>query len=84
MGTTLGALYGLAGRRLPLGPTVSGAVFGLLAFGGNYLGLLPGLGLVAPATRYPPRQNFLLVGSHLVWGAVAGMLTERLLSGRGK
>lgn len=81
MGTALGAIYGLAGRRIPLGPTASGAAFGLLAYGANYLGLLPGIGLMAPATDYPPRRNVLLIVSHLVWGAVAANVTERLLPG---
>jgi uncharacterized membrane protein YagU involved in acid resistance len=77
MGTGLGVLYGMVGRRLPLHPSAAGAVFGLLAYGGNYQVLLPALGLAPPATQYPVRRNVLLITSHLVWGGLTGMLLNQ-------
>ncbi len=76
MGTAAGALYGfLAGRQRLPGP-LAGAGFGLAVWAGNYLGLLPALGILRPATEHPPRRTALMVAAHLVWGAVVGTLAD--------
>src|SRR4051794_11851094 len=57
MGTAAGALYGLlAPRQRLLGP-LAGAGFGLAVWAGNYLGLLPALGILRPATEHPPSNR---------------------------
>lgn len=74
MGTALGALYGaIAGPRALRGP-VPGAAAGLAVWAGNYLGLLPALGILRPATEHPPHRTGLMIAAHLVWGAIAGSL----------
>ena len=74
MGTAMGALYGGLNTRLPLAGPIAGAGVGLGVWAGNYLGLLPTLGLLSPATRHPGRRMALMIAAHLVWGASAGTL----------
>jgi putative membrane protein len=57
---------------------VKGIGFGLLVWAGSYLGLLPALGLLSPATQHAPQRNLLMIAAHLVWGAVLGAVTDRL------
>jgi len=78
MGTAAGALYGLLARKQPLPGPLAGAGFGLAVWAGNYLGLLPALGLLRPATEHPPRRTALTVTAHLVWGVVVGALVDSL------
>lgn len=73
-GAATGAIYGaLAGERP--GPA-SGAGFGLLVWAGSYMGLLPALGVLRPATEHPARRTALMIAAHLVWGAALGALCE--------
>ena len=72
VGTAMGALYGPVSRLIPLPEPLSGAAFGLAVWAGNYLGLLPALGLLRPATEHPSRRVGLMLAAHLVWGAAAG------------
>ncbi len=74
MGTTAGALYGLLARRQPFAGPLAGAGFGLAVWAGNYLGLLPALGILRPATQHPPRRTALVIAAHLVWGVSIGAL----------
>lgn len=74
MGAAAGALYGLIARHQPLPAPLAGAAFGIAVWAGNYLGLLPALGVLRPATEHPPRRTALMVAAHLVWGAVLGTL----------
>lgn len=76
-GAAMGALYGaVAGLPGPAG--LKGLVHGLGVWGGNYLGLLPALGILSPATEHPPRRTAVMIAAHLVWGAVVGAVVERL------
>lgn len=81
-GAATGALYGLlAGAlrsRRPMPPLVSGIGWGLTVWSVSYLGLLPLVGLLRPATHQPAGRNLLMIAAHIVWGAVLGTLTERL------
>jgi hypothetical protein len=83
MGTVMGALYGPVSRLIPLPAPVAGAGFGLAVWAGNYLGLLPALGLLSPATKHPPRRVGLMIAAHLVWGAAAGIMLS-LLADQGR
>lgn len=76
MGTAAGALYGLIAQKQPLPGPVAGAGFGLAVWAGNYLGVLPALGILRPATEHPLRRTALMVAAHLVWGAVVGTLMD--------
>src|SRR5437660_401755 len=61
MGTAAGALYGLCARSLPLPGPLAGAGFGLAVWAGNYLGMLPALGVLRPATEHPPHRTALMI-----------------------
>jgi hypothetical protein len=79
-GTAVGSLYGPLSRQAPGPPAVKGMGYGLMVWTVSYLGLLPALRLLSPATRHPARRNAnaLMIGAHLVWGAVLGLATESL------
>ena len=83
-GTACGALYGalsdgLDGLGVP--PALSGVGFGLAVWAGSYLGWLPAAGLISPATEHPPRRNALMIAAHVVWGAAAGVMLDKLAGG---
>jgi hypothetical protein len=60
-----------------------GALFGLGVWLASYLGLLPALRLLKPATEHPKRRSALMIAAHLVWGGCAGLLAHRLEAKRG-
>ena len=72
-GAVTGALFGLVA---PIGgrAIVSGMLFGLGVWTASYLGWLPATG-VRHSPRYDvPARTALIVSSHVVWGAAAGLL----------
>jgi hypothetical protein len=75
-GAATGAIYGSVSRSLPGPAPVRGALFGLGVWAVSYLGLLPALRVMPPATRHPAPRNALMIGAHVVWGAVMGLLME--------
>ncbi len=75
-GAAAGSLYTPL-RTLPGSPVLKGVLLGLLVWSGSYLGLLPALGLLSPATEHPARRNVLMIVAHLIWGGVTGVLAER-------
>lgn len=82
-GTSMGALYGPIGLALPLPGVVTGILWGLLVWAGSYLGVLPALGILRPATKHPAARNALMIAAHLVWGSSLGALTSRIASWTG-
>ncbi|WP_019586359.1 hypothetical protein [Deinococcus apachensis] len=74
-GAAAGSLYAPL-RTLPGSPVLKGCGLGLLVWTGSYLGLLPALGLLSPATEHPARRNALMIAAHLIWGGVTGVLAE--------
>lgn len=77
-GAGCGALYAPLAPRLPLSPTLGGIVWGLGVWTVSYLGLLPALGILRPATEHPANRNALMIAAHVVWGATTGLLVDRL------
>jgi hypothetical protein len=72
-GGLMGSLFAMQRRRSP----IAGSVFGAAVWGASYLGWIPGLRLLAPATRHPARRNALMLAAHLAWGtALASGLRE--------
>jgi hypothetical protein len=74
-GAATGALYGLA---RPEGGAAAGAGYGLLVWAASYLGWIPALGILAPATRHPLRRDGLMLVAHLVWGATTALTVREL------
>jgi uncharacterized membrane protein YagU involved in acid resistance len=73
-GAATGAVYAVA---RPSESAAVGALYGVLVWGASYLGWIPGLRILEPATRHPARRNRLMIASHLVWGAaMAATLRE--------
>jgi hypothetical protein len=73
-GAAAGALFPALRSWLPLPGVLAGAAYGLAVWAGSYLGLVPALGLLSPATRHPKQRNALMIAAHLVWGATVGLL----------
>jgi uncharacterized membrane protein YagU involved in acid resistance len=47
----------------------TGAAAGLAVWLASYMGWLPAVGTLEPATKHPARRNALMIVAHLVWGA---------------
>lgn len=79
-GALAGAIYAPLARKIPGHPALKGISFGLMVWSASYLGLLPMLNILPPATQQPARRNALMIVAHLVWGAALGVASERLES----
>src|SRR5207253_7485740 len=80
-GAATGTLYAAVVPALPRAPLATGMAYGLAVWAGSYLGLLPALGILRPATEHPPRRTALMITAHLVWGAALGILVDRMQDG---
>jgi len=84
-GAAAGALYApladALGPTLPLPAALRGIAFGCIVWAVSYLGLLPALGILRPATDHPARRTLLMIAAHLVWGCVLGLVSEWLRRG---
>ena len=81
-GTAAGAAYGAVAPGVPLDPVLKGMAYGLAVWAGSYLGGLPALGVMRPATREPAGKNAVMIAAHLAWGAALGVVADRLSRGR--
>src|SRR5688572_3298376 len=72
------AAYGAAcGAMNPDPKKRTGAAAGAAIWLASYMGWIPAVGTLEPATRHPARRNLLMIGVHLVWGsATAGAIRE--------
>ncbi len=52
----------------------SGILFGLLVWAGNYVALLPALGMRESGHSEPVQRNWLMIIAHVIWGATLGWL----------
>jgi putative membrane protein len=77
-GAAFGALYALFEARMPMHSSLKGALAGLGLWAGSYLGWLPALGILRPATRHPWRRNLLMIIAHIVWGVTLGEMIRKL------
>lgn len=77
-GAVTGALYVplLLHRRIP--PVASGSGYALGVWALSYLGWVPALGLLRPATSHPRRRNALMLAVHVVWGSALGLVADGL------
>jgi len=59
----------------------TGAAAGIAVWVASYMGWIPAVGNLEPATEHPPRRNALMVAAHLVWGtATAAAIRELRLA----
>ena len=78
-GAASGALLGAA--NIAMGP-VSGGVAGVTVWLGSYMGWIPGMGLLKPATQHPVRRTALMLAAHLVWGVATARAMRELGAAR--
>jgi uncharacterized membrane protein YagU involved in acid resistance len=78
-GAVFGSIYVALSERVPMHSTLKGALAGLAVWVGSYLGWLPALGILRPATRHPWRRNLLMILAHVVWGVTLGEVTRKLI-----
>jgi uncharacterized membrane protein YagU involved in acid resistance len=77
-GAATGAIYAPMAIENRWPSVVSGIGFGLAVWAASYLGLLPAVRLLSPATEHPPRRNALMIMAHMVWGATLGLLVNAI------
>lgn len=77
-GAAAGVAYAATARWLPVHPVVKGVGFGVFVWASSYLGWLPALRVLPPASQEPPGRNGVMIVSHLVWGAATGLITTYL------
>ncbi|HEX2913892.1 MAG TPA: DUF6789 family protein [Chloroflexia bacterium] len=75
-GALMGGLYAALAAKIPLHPTLKGPLFGLAVWFGSYMGVLPALGILRPASQNPWRRSLLMIVAHLIWGLTLGLLTD--------
>jgi hypothetical protein len=78
-GAASGALLGAA--NIALGP-VSGGMAGVTIWLGSYMGWIPGVGILKPATDHPGRRNALMIAAHVVWGVTTARAMRELAEAR--
>jgi uncharacterized membrane protein YagU involved in acid resistance len=78
-GIGAGALFGLLSRRLrlPLGTGSQGIAYGLLVWLVSYMGWVPALGFMPPATRDQPGRPLTMIIAHVVFGWTLGAIVGR-------
>lgn len=77
-GAMVGGIFGALSNRLSARSGIKGTGFGILVWAGSYLGLLPALGILTPATKHPVRRSAVMIIAHLVWGSATGMFADTL------
>jgi uncharacterized membrane protein YagU involved in acid resistance len=76
-GALTGALFGLVAPAGGPRGIAAGMLFGLGVWTASYLGWMPATG-VRHSPRYDvPARTAIVISSHLVWGATAGLLLAR-------
>jgi hypothetical protein len=79
-GASIGGAYALLPRVGP--PVVRGVATALAVYAVSYQGWLPALGILPPATRDRPARPAVMIAAHVVYGAVLGLVEERLRARR--
>jgi uncharacterized membrane protein YagU involved in acid resistance len=60
----------------------TGAAAGVAVWLASYMGWIPAVGTLAPATKHPARRNLLMIGVHLVWGAATASAIREIRAAR--
>ena len=77
-GGAAGAPYALVAPRGHVASAAMGGAYGLGVWTLSYLGLLPVLGVLRPATEHPAERTQLMLGAHVVWGLALGFALAQL------
>jgi len=79
-GAACGALLAAAADARP--GKRSGAAAGATIWLASYMGWIPALNLLEPATEHPARRNALMIAVHLVWGTATAQAMRELAAAR--
>ena len=79
-GALTGSVYGMLEDKVPIQRSIKGPVAGMVVWAGSYLGWVPVLGVMPPATRHPWRRNVMMIVAHLIWGLTLGVFTSGMNS----
>jgi uncharacterized membrane protein YagU involved in acid resistance len=71
MGALIGAMNPEPSKR-------TGAAAGMAVWLASYMGWIPAMNVLEPATRHPRRRNLVMIGVHLVWGAATASAMREL------
>jgi hypothetical protein len=74
-GAAAGALVAVIAPRPGL---ATGAGAGVAVWAASYLGWIPALGLLKPATEQPAARNAMMIATHLLWGAALSVALSEL------
>jgi hypothetical protein len=77
-GLAAGAPFELLANRLPGNRIGKGMLYGLLVWFGSYMGWIPALNVLPPASRQSSQRNFVMILAHLVWGSSLALFLKRL------
>jgi uncharacterized membrane protein YagU involved in acid resistance len=78
-GAGCGALVAAADPRIG---RFGGALAGGAIWLTSYMGWIPALGVLKPATRHPLRRDALMIGAHFAWGWSTAEAIRELLAAR--
>lgn len=78
-GAVCGAALAAADERPSL---AAGAAAGAGIWLVSYMGWVPGLSLLKPATEHPARRNALMIAVHFVWGGATAFSLRELTAAR--
>lgn len=56
----------------------TGAAAGVAVWLASYMGWIPAVGTLEPATKHPVRRNALMIAAHLVWGSATAATIREL------
>jgi uncharacterized membrane protein YagU involved in acid resistance len=60
----------------------TGAAAGMAVWLASYMGWIPAMHVLEPATKHPARRNLLMIGVHVVWGAATASAMRELREAR--
>lgn len=76
-GAVTGAMY--PALETPRQPNMmAGVGYSVGIWAASYLGWIPAVKLLDPATRHPARRNMLMLAAHVVWGAALARISAAL------
>lgn len=77
-GAAAGSLYGPVEARLRGDRTLIGVGYGLAVWALSYLGWIPALRILPPATQHSAQRNVMMILAHVAWGAALAATYGRL------
>lgn len=72
-GAATASVFETVTRPLPIPAFLRGMLFAMGVWAGSYLGWLPALNVLPPATQQTGRRNMIMILSHLLWGSLIGL-----------